>query len=313
MSLSVNSESSQNLEDLKVKIQKVANGIRWRVLEHTIHHNGGYMGQACSSAETLASLYLAVMNLPKLQGPLMPKPFPGVPSKQNPNYFTGAMFNGGHEPAKDRFYLSPAQYALVLYAALIETGRMHEDGLKDFNKDGSSVEMIGAEHSPGMEVTSGSLGQGLSQAIGAAWARKQKNELGKNYVFMSDGEFQIGMTWEALQTMCHYKLDNVVVFVDVNGHQCDGSTTETMCLKDLVKKTEAFGHRAISINGHDIEALLKVKTMDHTGRSLFVFCETSPFQGLSEFAKNAPKFHYLRFKDSQEKQVYVEALKRLKV
>lgn len=294
------------------QILRVANGIRRRVLEHTIAQNGGYMGQACSSAETLASLYLDIMNLPKLSSPLMPKAFPGVPSKENQNYFTGAEFNGGHLPDHDRFYLSPAQYALVLYAALIEVNRMDENGLKEFNQDGSSVEMIGAEHSPGMEVTSGSLGQGLSQAIGSAWARKRKGEKGMNYVFMSDGEFQIGMTWEALQTMCHYGLDNVVVYVDVNGHQCDGATNETMCLQDLQKKVEAFGHIAVTIDGHDIDALLKTKTIEHPGKALFVFCQTSPFQGLPEFAKNAPKFHYLRFKDAAEKNVYVEALNRLR-
>lgn len=292
-------------------IKKAAGGIRKRVLLHTIKHNGGYMGQACSSAETLASLYLGIMNLPKLEKPLIPAPFPGVPSDNNPNYFTGALFNGGHKENFDRFYLSPAQYALVLYAALIETNRMDENGLDAFNIDGSSVEMIGAEHSPGMEVTSGSLGQCLSQAIGAAVARKRKNDLGNNFVFMSDGEFQIGMTWEAFQTMAHYKIDNIKIYVDVNGHQCDGSTDEVMGLVDLKTKAESFGAYAVSIDGHDINALLATKEIKHVGKPLVVFCNTSPFRELPEFEKNRPKFHYLRFKDQAEKLVYEEALKRL--
>ena len=81
---------------------------------------------------------------------------------------TGADFNGGVSPDRDRFILSPTHYSLVLYAALVETGRMAPDGLLEFNQDGSSVEMIGAEHSPGMEVMTGSLGQGLGQAAGMA-------------------------------------------------------------------------------------------------------------------------------------------------
>lgn len=293
------------------KIQHAARGIRRRVLLHTLKHNGGYMGQACSSAETLASLYLGIMNLPKLEKALIPSPFPGVPSANNSQYFTGALFNGGHIENFDRFYLSPAQYALVLYAALIEAKRMDEKGLDAFNVDGSSVEMIGAEHSPGMEVTTGSLGQGLSQAIGVAIARKRKNDHGINYIFMSDGEFQIGMTWEAFQTMAHFKVDNIKIYVDVNGHQCDGTTAEVMNLIDIQKKAEAFGAHVVSINGHDINAILETKNIVHTGKPLLVLCNTSPFKNLPEFEKNRPKFHYLRFKDQAEKLVYEEALKRL--
>lgn len=292
-------------------IQRAAQGIRKRVLLHTLKHNGGYMGQACSSAETLASLYLGIMNLPAIEKPLTPAPFPGVPSSNNPHYFTGAVFNGGHKENFDRFYLSPAQYALVLYAALIEAKRMDEKGLEAFNVDGSSVEMIGAEHSPGMEVTTGSLGQGLSQAVGAALGRKRKNDQGTNYIFMSDGEFQIGMTWETFQTMAHYKIDNIKIYVDVNGHQCDGTTDEVMSLLDIQKKAEAFGAHVVSIDGHDIRALLETKNIKHPGKPLLVLCNTSPFKCLPEFEKNKPKFHYLRFKDQTEKLVYEEALKRL--
>jgi transketolase len=292
------------------KIQQAAQGIRKRVLLHTLKHNGGYMGQACSSAETLASLYLSLMNLPKINSPLVPAPFPGVPSNENKQYTTGAIFNGGHQKDYDRFYLSPAQYALVLYAALIETKRMDENGLDAFNIDGSSVEMIGAEHSPGMEVTTGSLGQGLSQAIGTAIARKRKNDHGINYVFMSDGEFQIGMTWEAFQTMSHYKVDNIKIYVDVNGHQCDGTTDEVMGVLDIAKKAEAFGAQVVTIDGHDIKAILKTKNIVHIGKPLLVLCLTSPFRNLPEFENNKPKFHYLRFKDQNEKLIYENALKR---
>ncbi len=295
---------------MEVKIKKVASGIRKRVLEHVIKHNGGYMGQACSSAETLATMYLYIMNLPELSTPLLPNKFPGVPGPKNKNYFTGASFNGGHKVHSDRFYLSPAQYALVLYALLVETNRMSEAGILEFNTDGSSVEMIGAEHSPGMEVTTGSLGQGLSQAIGAALGRKLKGDLGTNFVFMSDGEFQIGMTWEAFQTMNQFKISNVVIYVDVNGHQCDGTTDDVMSVRDLKRKAESFGATAVVVDGHDVQALMQTKNIPHQNGPLVVFCKTLPYAGLPEFEQNRPKFHYLRFKDQIEKEKYQNALKR---
>jgi transketolase len=118
------------------EVKRVAAGIRRRVLEHTIRNNGGYLSQACSSAEILATLYVKVMDLGNIDAPLVPKPFPGVPGPGNPHYFTGASFNGPGKD-RDRFFLSPAQYALVLYATLIETGRMAEEGLLQFNKDGA--------------------------------------------------------------------------------------------------------------------------------------------------------------------------------
>src|ERR1700690_1304376 len=106
------------------EVRLAARHIRRRVLEHTLKHNGGYMSQACSSAEIFPPLYLRIMNLAPVDKPLQPKPFPGVPSRGNRAYFTGAEFNGRPLPHQDRFFLSPAHYALVLYAVLIETGRM---------------------------------------------------------------------------------------------------------------------------------------------------------------------------------------------
>jgi transketolase len=160
--------------------------------------------------------------LGKSAAPLIPVAFAGVPSASNPAAFTGANYNGPKATDLDRFIFSPAHYALVLYSVLIETGRMSEDGLAQFNQDGSTVEMIGAEHSPGCEVTSGSLAQALSQAAGIALARKLRGEKGRVWVMMSDGEFQEGQTWEAFEVLSFYKLDNVGIYVDVNGQQCDG-------------------------------------------------------------------------------------------
>ncbi len=300
-------EISRSWQD---EVKRVASGIRRRVLEHTIRQNGGYLSQACSSAEIFATLYCRVMDLGTIDSPLVPKPFPGVPGTGNPDYFTGASFNGPG-PDKDRFFLSPAQYALVLYATLIETGRMAEEGLLQFNRDGSSVEMIGAEHSPGMESMTGSLGQGISQAAGTAMARKRNGEAGRVVLFMSDGEFQIGQTWEALQAMSHHMLDNVLVYIDVNGFQCDGKMCTVMDIEPLEKRLEAFGARAFRINGHDVKRLAEIGGMRPDGRPTVVLCDTDAARGLEVLKSRAPKMHYVRFSGPEEKERYAAALAEL--
>lgn len=154
------------------EIRRAARSIRLRVLAHTIDH-GGYLSQACSSAEMLAALYLRLMRLGPGQGPLLPPPFGSddVPSAHNPAHRSGAAYNGPKAPHFDRFFLSPTHYALCLYATLIEVGRLAPEGLAQFNRDGSSVEMIGGEHSPGHEVNGGSFGQAISQAAGVSTLR----------------------------------------------------------------------------------------------------------------------------------------------
>src|SRR3989339_1336787 len=199
-------------------VRRIARGIRRGVAEHVLLKGGGYLSQACSSAEIFSVLYARVMNLAPVEKPLVPVPFGGVPSEKNLLYRTGGYFNGAPSAGADRFFLSPSQYSLVLYAALVETGRMAPEGLLQFNGDGSSVEMIGAEHSPGMEIMSGSLGQGISQAAGIAMARKRRGEAGRVWLFMSGGEFKIGQTWEALQAMAWHNLDNMGIFIDATAN-----------------------------------------------------------------------------------------------
>jgi transketolase len=295
----------------KKEVRRVAAGIRRRVLEHTIRNNGGYLSQACSSAEILATLYVKAMKLGEVPAPLVPRSFPGVPGPDNPSSFTGAEFNGPKGPDLDRFFLSPAQYALVLYATLIETGRMAEEGLGQFNRDGSSVEMIGAEHSPGMETMTGSLGQGISQAAGVAMARRRNNETGRVFVFMSDGEFQIGQTWEAIQAMAFHRLDNMAVFVDVNGFQCDGAMSTVMNIEPLDRRLAAFGCRVVRVKGHDIEKLAKAAARRADGRPLVVLCDTDACRGIKVLKTRMPKMHYVRFAGAEEKSWYAAVLKEL--
>ncbi|GHV39942.1 transketolase [Synergistales bacterium] len=241
----------------KALIEKMAWGIRRRALAHTLARGGGYLSQACSSAEIFAALYGCVLRLKKLDSPISAGRFMGTPGPGRP-VVTGANFNGSGDASCDNFILSPAQYALALYAALIEAGRMDEKSMDAYDIDGSAVEIIGAEHSPGMEVTTGSLGQGISQASGIAMARKIKGETGRVVLMMSDGECQSGEFWEAVQAACYHKLGNMIAYVDVNGYQCDGKMTSVMNIEPFDKRLKAFGARVHRIDGHNIDSLARL-------------------------------------------------------
>lgn len=290
-------------------ITQIATGIRRRVLQHVIANNGGYMSQACSAAEMLAMLYGRVLRLSDCETALEPRRFTGVPGRGRP-FVTGADFNGERGPRLDRFIFSPAHYALVLYAALIEVGRLAEHGLDHFNEDGSTVEMIGAEHSPGIETTTGSLAQALSQAGGIALARRMNGETGTVWVMMSDGEFQEGQTWEAIEALARLELDNVRVIIDANGQQCDGVLEPVATQTLLANRIEAFGASADSIDGHDLDALDHAMSRT-TGRPHFVVANTDPVRGLELMSERAPILHYLRFKSADERQRYEAAYEEM--
>ncbi len=290
--------------------RRIARGIRRRVLEHVIRNKGGYLSQACSAAEILATLYVKVLKLGRIEQ-LLPGAFPGVPGPDNGGLSPGAAFHGLRAPHYDRFILSPSQYALILYAALVEVGRMAPEGLLDFNRDGGTVEMIGAEHSPGHELMSGSLGQGLSQASGIAWARKRNGDTGRVWVLMSDGEFQSGQTWETLQAAAFHKIDNLGIYVDLNAHQCDGRMDQTMNVEPLENRIEAFGCRAFRVDGHDFEALAAPAALPPDDRPTVVLAVTDTCRGMEILRSRAPKFHYFRFTDEAEIARYRDLLERL--
>jgi transketolase len=292
------------------EVKQIALGIRRRVFEHTIKNKGGYLSQACSSADFLATLYIKMMNLGPSIAPPIPPAFAGGPSAHNSKNFTGAGYHGPKKPELDRFFISPAHYALVIYATLVETGRMAPEGLEMFNQDGGSVEMIGAEHSPGMEVTTGSLAQGLSMAAGVALARRLKKETGRVWVFMSDGELQEGQTWEAFQVIRHYNLNNMAIIVDMNRQQCDGAMDTVLNLGAIAEKLAAFGAHVIEVDGHDILAVQRAgKTLPETG-ALVILANTNPYQGMDYLKKRWPRLHYVRFKSVEEAQELETAIRQ---
>jgi transketolase len=288
--------------------QEIALGIRRRVFEHCMRNNGGYLSQACSSAEQLAWLYNEQLHLGAPTLPMIPEPFGGVPSADNPDYHTGAGYNGPALPQFDRLFIAPAHYALVAYATLIEVGRMAPEGLAMFNRDGSSVEMIGAEHSPGMEVHNGTLGIGLSTGAGLAFGRRLRKDTGKVWVFMSDGEVQEGQTWEAVQAAAHHEIDTLCAIMDVNRQQCDGAMESVMGVGDLKAKFTAFGAVAVEVDAHDLGAIRQAATVPHEGRPLIILAQSSPYQGMQHLSKRFPRLHYVRFKSKAERDEMNQAI-----
>ena len=290
-------------------VQRIADGIRRRVFGHVLANDGGYLSQACSAAELLAVLYGGAVGLAPAGTPLVPDAFTGVPgagrTAQN-----GAAPHGPTGPGLDRLIVSPAHYALVVYAALIEVGRLAEDALDSFNRDGSTVEMIGAEHSPGFETTTGSLAQALSQAGGIALGRRLKGHTGRTWVFMSDGEMQEGQTWEAFQALAFHGLDTVRVVVDVNQAQCDGPMDTVMTVEPLADRIRAFGASVDVVDGHDVAAL-QAATARETGRPHVVLAYTDPVRGVPLLQERRPVLHYLRFTGPDERERYVRAYEQM--
>jgi len=291
--------------------EKIATGVRKRALSHTVTH-GGYLSQACSAAEIFGYLYGHGMTLGPAAGPSVPVSFTATPSNDNSNPISGMLYNGVKDPLHDRFFLSPTHYAMALYATLIECGRLGEKGLNKFNCDGSTVEMIGGEHSPGIETNGGSFGQTISQAAGVAWARKIKGDNGKVWIFLSDGECQEGQTWEALMVMSFYSLNNIRIIVDANGQQVDGRCENVMQIDPLHEKFAAFGSEVQRVDGHDIVAIHRAFNRSSAiEKPIVVIADTKPYSGIPLLKERYPNLHYIRFKNESERERYRAALREM--
>ena len=290
--------------------ENLASRIRKRVLSHAVIH-GGYLSQACSSAEIFSYLYEKGLKLGPSNGPIVPPPFSGTPSNKNPEHRSGMEYNGLRHPENDRFFLSPTHYAMTLYSVLIETNRLGKNGLEQFNTDGSTVEMIGGEHSPGHETNGGSFGQTISQAAGVAWARRSKGDSGIVCVFLSDGECQEGQTWEAIMAMSFHKLNNLKIIVDANGQQVDGRTNDVMALRSLEAKFKAFGALSYTVDGHDLKEIDNAFKQHHSDKPLVVIAKTQPYRGINLLKERYPNLHYIRFKNNEERKRYKKVLENM--
>ncbi|NOJ45322.1 transketolase [Bradyrhizobium archetypum] len=190
----------------------------------------GYIAQALDIADVLAVAYFHAMHYR-----------PEQPSWEG----------------RDRFLLSNGHYAIALYAALIEAGIIPEAELETYGSDESRLPMSGmASYTPGMEMSGGSLGLGLSIAVGIALGLKRKNSSARVFTLFSDGELDEGSVWEAIMSAAHHKLDNLVAIVDVNNQQADGPSTEMMAFEPLVDKLRGFGWFVQRVDGNDLDAVV---------------------------------------------------------
>lgn len=215
-----------------------------------------------------------------------------------------------HEPeweGRDRFLLSIGHYAIALYAALIEAGVLPENEIETYGADDSRMPMSGmAAYTPGMEITGGSLGQGLGVAVGFALGLKRKAS--RNFVFnmMSDGELDEGSTWEAAMAASNWKLDNLIAIVDVNNMQADGPSTGVSNFEPLAPKWEAFGWFTQRVDGNDIPALVAAfdAARAHAGACpRVIICDTKMAKGVP-FLEARERNHFLRV----EPEEWTEAL-----
>ena len=203
---------------------------------------------------------------------------------------------------RDRFLLSIGHYAIALYAALIEAGTIPEDEIETYGSDDSRLPMSGmAAYTPGMEITGGSLGQGLSIAIGMCLGLKRKKSSSFVYNLLSDGELNEGATWEAAMSAGSFKLDNLIAIVDVNNMQADGPSRGILNFEPLDEKFAAFGWYVQRVDGNNIPALAEAfrrarGLTDQKPR--IVICDTKMGKGV-DFLETRERSHFLRVEPTE--------------
>lgn len=213
----------------------------------------------------------------------------------------GFQMDGNQE---DMFFLSNGHISPVWYATLARKGYFNVSELATFRKIDSRLQGHPAteEGLPGIRVASGSLGQGLSVAIGAAQAKKLNNDKHLVYVLMGDGEQQEGQVWEAAMYAAHHKVDNLIATIDVNNQQIDGTVQDVMNLDSLEAKYKAFGWTVLRCNGNDLENVIQqyehAKTLTGKGKPVMMLMDTIMGSGV-DFMENSHKWHGVAPNDEQ--------------
>jgi len=253
---------TNNLEQL----QAIARTIRRHIIEMTAEAKSGHPGGSLSAVEVLVTLYFDVMR---------------------------------HDPSRpdwadrDRFILSKGHAAPVLYSVMAETGYTPVDQLNTLRKLGSIYQgHPDKRFIPALEGSTGSLGQGLSLAIGMGLAAKLDGRDSRTYVMLGDGEIQEGQIWESAMFAGFNKVDNIVAIVDYNRIQLDGFTKDILDLEPLGDKWKAYGWNVIDVDGHDITALQKAfaDAAATKGKPTVLIAHTVKGKGVS-FMENNPKWH----------------------
>jgi len=239
------------------KLRSIAKSIRKDIILSLAEAGSGHLGGSLGLADVFTTLYFNILN----QDP------------KNPEW-----------PERDRLILSIGHVAPVLYTTLAHAGYFPVEELKTLRKLGSRLQGHPArDHGlPGIELSAGSLGQGLSVAVGKAMTAKMDHSVWRVYSIHGDGELQEGSIWEAAMSAAHYKLDNLIAVVDRNGVQIDGSTSHVMEIEPLALKWESFGWHVINCNGNDIGNLLKAfnNAKKITGKPTLIIANTKMAKGV---------------------------------
>ncbi|KAA9327594.1 transketolase [Hymenobacter busanensis] len=261
------------------ELKQIASQVRRDIVRMVHAVNSGHPGGSLGCTDLLVALYFKVM-------------------KHTPAPFD---MNG---TGQDLFFLSNGHISPVFYSVLARSGYFPVSELSTFRKLNSRLQGHPATHEylPGVRIASGSLGQGLSVAAGAAQAKKLNGDDRTVFVLMGDGELEEGQVWEAALYAAHHKIDNLIAFVDRNGQQIDGSTDEIGGLGDLRAKFEAFGWKVLEADGNQFETLLpaleEAQSLTGQGKPVMVLMDTQMGYGV-DFMMGSHKWHGVAPNDEQ--------------
>jgi len=247
-------------------LNEITNVIRKDIVSMICKSKSGHPGGSLSAVEILTALYFDQMNID-----------PTNPKMED----------------RDRFVLSKGHAAPALYATLAERGYFEKEELNKLRKLGSMLQgHPDMKKIPGVEMSTGSLGQGFSVACGMAMAAKLDNAPWNVYALLGDGEVQEGIIWEAAMSAAHYKLDNMIAFLDYNGLQIDGEVESVMSINPIEDKFRTFGWNVITIDGHDFDQIFAALDMakDTVDKPTMIIAKTVKGKGVS-FMENQASWH----------------------
>ena len=266
-------------------LQKKATELRKDIVTMICKSKSGHPGGSLSVIDILTALYYDVMDVDATN-----------PKKED----------------RDRFVLSKGHAAPALYAVLADKGYIPKEALGTLRQFGSILQgHPDMKKVPGVEISTGSLGQGLSVANGMALGLKLQNKKNRVYVAMGDGELQEGQVWEAAMTSAQYKLDNLTAFVDYNNLQIDGNVNEIMDVASIEDKFKAFGWHVVSIDGHDFEQILKAIELAKSveTKPTMIVANTIKGKGV-DFMENVCGFHGVAPTEDETKKA-IEQLEKV--
>lgn len=200
------------------------------------------------------------------------------------------------DPQRDYLVLSKGHGVMAQYACMLELGWLTDTDIQNYFSDGSTLKGLSDAHVSGLEVSSGSLGHGLSVGVGLALGAKRKQTQQKCFAIVGDGELNEGAIWEAVMFASHFKLDNLMVIVDANGYQAMGSTQEVMDMGDITAKFIAFGFDVLEIDGHDehlLDQSISKLMNTQSGKPKAIIANTVKGKGIS-FMEANNRWHYTR-------------------